>query len=34
VTRCTNWTTDPTYGFIVCTAFDSSQTLTLNGTGL
>jgi hypothetical protein len=34
VTRCTSWTTDPTYGFIVCSAFDSSQTLTVNGTGL
>jgi hypothetical protein len=31
--RCTSWTTDPTFGFIVCSAFDGSRTINLAGTG-
>jgi hypothetical protein len=33
VTRCTDWMTDPTYGFLVCTAFDGSASIDLSGTG-
>ncbi len=31
VTRCVDWYKDPTYGFIVCSSFDGSQTVDLTG---
>jgi hypothetical protein len=33
VSRCTHWTTDPTFGFLVCTAFDGSNSVDLTGVG-
>lgn len=31
VTRCLAWTTDPTYGFIVCTSLDGSRSIKVTG---
>lgn len=33
VSRCTHWTTDPNFNFVVCTAFDGSESISLTGTG-
>ena len=32
VSRCTHYTIDPTFGFVVCTDFDGSQSVSLVGT--
>jgi hypothetical protein len=33
VTQCTSWSTDPTWGFIVCNGLGLSETVSLSGQG-
>jgi hypothetical protein len=33
ITQCTSWAPDPVYGFIVCSAFGTSQSVSLTGQG-